>query len=126
MTFDTAAQRIIALDQSRYDAMIAGDTATLSRLLGDKLEYTHSTGLVDSKSSLLARMESGDLNYQAIHHEEDHVHVYEGVAIVTGWIQIDLFVGGTKSLVEGRFTDVWIEGPNGWQLAALQVTSKRK
>ncbi len=126
MTFDSAAQGILALDQSRYDAMIAGDLTALARLIGDNLEYTHSSGLVDSKSSLLARIESGDLDYQAIHHEEDQVHVYSGVAIVTGWIQIDLFVGGTKSLVEGRFTDVWIDGPSGWQLAALQVTPKRK
>ena len=42
---------ILALEQRRFKAMIAGDTGELATLLHRDLKYTHSSGAVDSKDS---------------------------------------------------------------------------
>ena len=43
---------IVELDKKRMDAMAAKDTATLTKLLGDDLVYTHSSARLDTKASL--------------------------------------------------------------------------
>ncbi len=52
-------QTVIELDRKRMNAMAQKDIATLNALLSDDLVYTHSTGRLDTKHSLIGAMESG-------------------------------------------------------------------
>ena len=47
------AQTVIELDRKRMNAMAQKDIATLNGLLSDDLVYTHSTGRLDTKHSLI-------------------------------------------------------------------------
>jgi hypothetical protein len=47
------------LEDERCRAMTGADMAALDRLFSDKLIWTHSSGHVDSKQALLAKIESG-------------------------------------------------------------------
>lgn len=58
------AERIAALEDARYRAMIAGDRKELGRYLSDRLTYTHSTALTESKAEYLASVAKGVFKYR--------------------------------------------------------------
>ncbi len=59
-------QMIIDLDKKRMTAMAQKDVATLNELLADDLVYTHSSARLDTKQSLIGKMESGTTVYTSV------------------------------------------------------------
>jgi hypothetical protein len=53
---DKAIDEIKALEDRRYSAMLAGDTAVLDELCSDDLIYTHSKADYDDKRSYLHKV----------------------------------------------------------------------
>ncbi len=43
--------------------------------------------------------------------------------VVTGHIKMDVTVEGKPKQLNSRYTDVWIKGAKGWQVAVWQSTS---
>ncbi len=66
------------LEEQRYAAMLAGDVATLERLLDDALTYTHSNGVVDTKASYIAGVRDKVWEYKAISRENERVVIRGG------------------------------------------------
>src|SRR6266550_7708532 len=56
-------------EQSRVDALVNSDVPRLEKLLGDDLTYTHSTGIRESKAEFLHRIQSGEVKYDSMQHE---------------------------------------------------------
>ena len=54
---DEAIEEVKALEDRRYRAMIAGDTAVLDELCSDDLIYTHSKADYDDKRSYLHKVD---------------------------------------------------------------------
>ena len=50
---DSRAKEVLAADDARIAAMVAADSRALDPLLSEDLEYSHSTGSVDTKETLL-------------------------------------------------------------------------
>ena len=50
-------QLVIDLDRQRMTAMGQKDIATLNKLIGDDLIYTHSSARLDTKKSLIGAMD---------------------------------------------------------------------
>jgi hypothetical protein len=117
------ADRIAALEAARYQAMIAGDTAALSRLLSDRLTYTHSTGLTESKAEYLASLAKGVGRYRDIQVADQEIREAGGAALVTGRLRIDVLIDGQPKLVQSRFLDIWVQEGGDWRMIALQSTS---
>ena len=46
-------------EQARFDANISADAKALNELLADNLEYTHSNGDLDSKTSFIDSLTTG-------------------------------------------------------------------
>jgi Domain of unknown function (DUF4440) len=84
---DAAIDEIKALEDRRYRAMIAGDTAVLDELCSDDLIYTHSKADYDDKQSYL--------QYLEITHPADRILVVDGAALVTGRMTAKVLVAGT-------------------------------
>jgi ketosteroid isomerase-like protein len=120
-TNDTAAE-VRVMEERRYAAMIAADTAALDALLCDDLRYTHSNCVVDTKASLLDLLGSGKLAYRAARPVIDDVLVHGDTAVLTGSMELDVTVGGADRTVKGRFTDVWVRDGGAWRFAAWQST----
>ena len=116
------AERIAALEDERYQAMIAGDIERLSRLLSDRLTYTHSTALTESKAEYLASVAKGVFRYRDIKVSERVIRDAGGAALVTGRIAIDVLIDGQPKLLQSRFLNVWIEEAGGWRMIAWQST----
>ena len=121
MTEDSRAV-IRKLEDRRYAAMCQGDAAALEALLADSLVYTHSTGVADSKASYLAGVRAKKWQYRKIERPIENIQAHGDFAIVTGQVRIDILVEGTPKLLNSRFTNVWVRGPKGWQMAAWQST----
>ncbi len=121
MSPSTAEQEIRALEDQRFQAMIAGDAATLERLLSDQLVYTHSNAGVDSKASLVDGIRTGRFAYQRIERPDQAIVVHGETAVVAGHARMELG-GANPRTLNLRYTDVWVKGPGGWQMVAWQST----
>ena len=113
---------ILQLENRRYRAMCEADAATLEKLLADTLVYTHSTGAADGKAAYIAGVRAKKWNYRKIERPVESVQVHGGCAIVTGQIRIDILIDGNAKILNSRYTDVWVKGAGGWQMAAWQST----
>jgi len=58
-----AAKEAMGAEASRIQALERSDVAALDRILDENLTYVHASGKVDTKSSFLAAIRSGELHY---------------------------------------------------------------
>ena len=116
------SERIAALEEARYRAMIAGDLAGLGRFLSDRLTYTHSTALTESKAEYLASVAKGVFKYRDIKISERTIREAGGAVLVTGRITIDILIDGQPKLLQSRFLNVWTEEGGDWRMIAWQST----
>jgi hypothetical protein len=114
------AERIAALEDARYRAMIASDLAGLGRYLSDRLTYTHSNALVEGKAEYLASVGKGVFKYRDIKIAERQIRAAAGAALVTGRITIDILIDGQPKLLQSRFLNVWVEERGEWRMIAWQ------
>jgi Domain of unknown function (DUF4440) len=88
------SDEIKALEDRRYRAMLAGDTAALDELCSDDLIYTHSKADHDDKASYLHKVGTRYFTYLEITHPADRILVVEGAALVTGRMTAKVLGGG--------------------------------
>lgn len=120
---DTLKAEISQLEDQRYAAMIAKDMPALDRLFADALVYTHSTCLVDDKASYMEGIRTGKFDYRKAERFDVSMSVHNGdTVIVTGRAHLDILASGTPKTLRNRFTNVWVKGPKGWQMAVWQST----
>jgi ketosteroid isomerase-like protein len=119
---DAIMAEIKKLEDRRFQAMIDSDFDALDKLLGDDLIYTHSTGQSDSRAEYITQLKRGAFKYLKIERPIENIQVYGDTVVVTGHMKMDALVGGKPRLLNGRYTDVWIRGPKGWQMEVWQST----
>jgi len=115
---------VLAAQKERMQAMVRGDVEALGRLLPDDLTYTHASGVVDTKASLLASIKSGKLKYKSIDPGQPRVRVYGHTAVLTGTatVQVESTMAGPAPF-QIHFTDVYVKkGAGPWQAVAWQST----
>ncbi len=117
-----AEEAIRRLDDQRFQAMIAGDLATLNRILADDLTYGHSNGQMETKAEFLARIKSGDLKYKSVRREDVQVRVMGRAAVVTGQAAMEVRSKGEDLSLLIRFTDVYVNRGGRWEMVAWQST----
>jgi ketosteroid isomerase-like protein len=110
------------LEDRRYRAMCEADAATLDELLADSLVYTHSYGGSDGKPSYLAGIRNKRWVYRKIERPRENIQVHGDCAIITGQVKIELVSDGKPKTLNSAYTNVWINGANGWQMVAWQST----
>lgn len=115
-------QTIIELDAKRMQAMAAKDLATLNKILGDDLIYTHSSARLDTKKSLIGNMESGSTVYTSVEPSDVKAQDLGDVVVLTGVAQIKVVSNGAPNAFGVRFTDVWAKRAGGWQMVAWHST----
>ena len=81
--------RYVELEEQRYRAMLDADVATLDRLLDDGLTYTHSSGVVDTKTTYLAGVRDKTWEYKNISREHERVIDRGSCALVFCRLRID-------------------------------------
>ena len=113
---------ILALDKQWSDSIVKGDTATLEKLLSDDLVYAHSTGIVDTKTSYIAKIKERRQVYKSFEQHKPTVNIYKDSAVTFSYVRVT----GTNQA--GLFDDkvmlihFWVKQNNSWRLAAHQTT----
>ena len=114
---------VLALEERRRQALLAGDLPALQDLLADDLVYVHSTGACDGKASYLAKLSGGSLKYLELNFSELHVQPLQQVAVVNGRMAAVVSKDGQRKNVASLFMTVWACGADGtWHLRAHQGT----
>ncbi|HRO57676.1 MAG TPA: nuclear transport factor 2 family protein [Burkholderiaceae bacterium] len=105
--------------------MTSGNLEVLERLLADDLSYTHSTGIVESRSQYLDALRSGRVRYRAARREVDRLSTYDGCAVMQGRLTVQAELDGQSIVAKTLFTATWVRQAAGWQLAAWAATPNR-
>lgn len=113
-----------ALEELRQQAMVDANAAELERLLDAGCTYTHSTGLAQTRSELIAMLTGDSVDYLSIDTADVRTVEYPGAAVVTGRQTIELRVKGEPVTSVSRYTVVWAQTEDGgWKCAAYQSTT---
>jgi len=118
------AEQIRALEDRRYQAMTAGDVATLDELFAADLVYTHSDATSDSKRSYLDRLASGYFKYGPISHPETSIVVRGDCVLVFGDMRGEVHIGGQLRVLDSASLTVWSREDGRWVLLAYQPTKR--
>lgn len=113
---------VLEVQAQRFQAMTTANTNALNQILADDLVYVHTTGAVDSKSSLVASIGSGAIDYVSLSPTETQVRIHGAIAIVTGIAAMQVVAAATEHILSVRFTDVYLRADDGWQLVSWQST----
>jgi len=114
---------LLALEEQRRSAMLALDAQALGALLAPDLRYVHSTGGVESKDSLLAKLAEGHITYRSLAFEHLAVTRTTDAAIVSGEMRAQVQLGEALRDIATCYLAVWLRRGGAWQLAAFQGTS---
>jgi ketosteroid isomerase-like protein len=111
------------------DAFLAAvknnDVAAAERFLADDLIYTHSTGVVETKSQYLAKLRSGDQKYSSFDLTNPVIRTYGNAAVLNSQIRMQ---GATKGVPFDNnlfIMQVWAKQGGSWKLVAHQTTRKQ-
>jgi ketosteroid isomerase-like protein len=113
---------ILALEDKRYAAMLAGDAKTLEGLFHDELIYTHSSGVSDTKTSYLDALRSGKVRYRKVNRSGERVRFCGDAALVTGRAVLEAEINGQAQTLNVSFLNVWTRTAAGWKFAGWQST----
>lgn len=121
---DTASieREILAMEKRRFAAMCSGDAKALDEMLHDKLSYTHSSGIVDTKQSYIKGVNEKLWNYQSIRASGEKVSVAGGAVFVLCRLEIDVMIRETKKFVDSLALTAWVKEAGRWQVAAVHST----
>jgi mannose-6-phosphate isomerase-like protein (cupin superfamily)/ketosteroid isomerase-like protein len=116
---DVRAQ-ILALEQTRCQAITAGDVKTLSAMLADDYVHVHGTGKIDTKAGFLANIQQ---NPRRTERGPLTIRLYGDTAVVTGE-QLNYAQAGTSAPVSASVTQVLRRVPGRWVYESFQLTPR--
>lgn len=120
---DPALTDVLELEQRRWDALIAGDTATLAELFADEMSYTHSNAMAEDKASYLSSIERKVFDYQAVERHDQQARRVGDTVLLTGRAEIDVRAGGRDVHLNARYSVVWARQDGRWRFLCWQSTS---
>jgi ketosteroid isomerase-like protein len=110
--------------ESMAKATIAKDVATLEKIYGDEVTYSHSTAATQTKAEVLADIKGTNVA-EFMKFSETTIRVYGNVAVAKGIV--DFRNGPPGALLDNHLNILWVlvrraPGPHGWQIVARQTT----
>lgn len=119
---DTQVSALLAADDARVAATMAADRPRLEAIFSDALRYAHSTGVVDTKESLIRALVGGQLKYLSIRPEQrDCTFPVADIALMTGRSQVrSATPAGAEVDVRLSFLAVWCREQGHWRFLSWQ------
>jgi len=104
------------VDGEFHKAFRLEDASALERLLTEKFIWTHSTGNIQTKATILANIKSGKMQYESVETDDVDVSVYKNAAVVNGR-STRRYPG--KDIFWIRYTAFYIKEKGKWRAAAF-------
>jgi uncharacterized protein (TIGR02246 family) len=115
-------QAVLAAQDQRIAATIAGDVAAVAAMMTDDLTYTHSSGVEESKAEFLEGLKNGKYVYREITPRGRRVRVHGDAAVVSGPCHVVIEPGGKRTELELYFTELYVKEAGRWRMALWQST----
>ena len=112
---------VLGAERTRFDALVASDTAAVRAVLHPDLLYIHSNGLEESADDFVASVASAKIVYQAF--EPVHpprVRIFRKTALVDGTLNVQGLYQGTAFAIQLRYTSVYRRVRGQWRLIRWQ------
>ena len=118
---DSRVREVLEADDARIAAMVSADSRLLEPLLSEDLQYSHSTGSVDTKETLLSLIEKKEIRYVAYQPVERSV-VFSGsdIAFINGRAEIGVQHEGQSFEKTFVFLSVWRLEEDVWRFLRWQ------
>ena len=114
---------ILPFEAALVEAQLAGDVATLERLLDDELFFTGLGGRTYSKADDLAAHRSGQLRITKMRLLDRHITALRPVAVVSVLMDAEAIVAGETNVSTLRYTRIWHERSGGWKVVAGHMSA---
>lgn len=114
---------LLAAEEARRLAMLAGDVAVLGALLSNTLAYTHSTGVTDGKLSYLESLAGGALRYETLEFAAPQARLMGTAGLVSAVMRATILKGDVRREIASSYLAVWEHTALGWVLQAVQATA---
>ncbi len=116
-------EHILALDEARIAATLAGDVARLEPLIGKSLRYVHSSGTDEDRALYLQRLGDGFYDYQQLVSIARAFRRFGDMVLVNGDVEIDVIVRekGRKHF-RSRYLQAWALEGDAWRMVSWQST----
>lgn len=108
-------------EKLRY-AMLTSNVSTLDELIADDLVWTMHTGQVANKQFDLEAHRSGILKLTKLDISDRQIHPYGDCVVVTLKAELAGTYDGQTFSETYRFTRVWLQRQNCWQIVAGHVS----
>ena len=115
-------QAVVAAQDKRIAATIAGDLTTLAGMMTADLTYTHSSGVEESKAEFLDGLKSGKYVYREITPRDRRVRVHGDAAVVSGPCHVVIEPGGKRTEIDLYFTELYVKEAGQWRMALWHAT----
>jgi hypothetical protein len=122
---DNAENQVLTVEEARTTALEHSDIAALVRIMADDVTYVHASGKVDTKSSYLAAVRSGQLHYISWRPMNLHVRVLGNTAVISGKYAVyvtDSRVQQSPFHIQILILTVYARREGRWQQIAWQST----
>jgi ketosteroid isomerase-like protein len=114
---------IATLEEKLQYAMLSSDVAVLDELIADDLVWTMHTGQVVNKQDDLEAHRSGIFKFTKLDISDRKIHPYgDDCVVVTLKAEIAGILNGQAFAEPYRFTRVWVQRQNRWQIVAGHVS----
>jgi ketosteroid isomerase-like protein len=118
-----ARQQIVALEEQWRTATIAGDAATMDKLLSEDYVGISWTGQVNTKAMQLDRVRTRTVQVSRMDLSDIKVKILGPVAVVTCRAEVDSTNDGNETSGEFRYTRVYQRLPSGvWKITNFEAT----
>lgn len=101
-------------------ATTSNDFATLEKILGEELIYTHSTGVTDSKRVFIDNLKNNVRKYTSLDYESSEVKVIGNTALLTAKGRLKVTTNGQPTDSKISFLHVYLKRNGAWQLVGHQ------
>jgi hypothetical protein len=115
---DSREAALRTAELQRFQAQVDADARILGQLLDDALEYAHSNGELDTKTSFIESLTSGRRDYIATRATIESVRIFGDVALIRGRAKVTVADGGNSRDLDLGYLDVWLWKDNRWQMTA--------
>jgi ketosteroid isomerase-like protein len=122
VTTGPIADSIRTLEARRAQALLAADTAALSRMIGDEFVEISRIAQLRTKRDNLTEIATGNLQIRSVQYVDLSVRIYGDVAILQGIADNTGVFRGTPFSGKLRYTRVFVRRAGGWVAVAMQHT----
>jgi len=117
-----AEDSVRALEASRREALLAGDTVALSKLLAPDFMEISRLGTVRTRADNIRDLASGTLHLTSIKYDSLNVRLYGDVAVLTGIADNTGTMRGFPFSGKIRYTRVFVRRDGKWLAVLMQQT----